>query len=77
MTSITITLSDELEAAVAERMVALGVASKEEYLLQLVEEDCAQAKLESILLERSEGPFITLDPDWQENVMKKLREARE
>jgi hypothetical protein len=74
MSTVTLALSDELETALAQRVEAVGAASTEEYLLQLVEEDCAQSELERILLERSEGPFIPLDPAWREKVMEKVRE---
>ena len=72
MSTVTIALPDELDAALAEAMKVQGAHSKEDFLLQLIEQHCAESKLESILLQRDGGPFIPLDPDWQEKVMAKV-----
>jgi hypothetical protein len=72
MSTVTLALPDELEAALSEAMEFDGAHSKEDFLLHLIEEHCAQSKLERILVERDAGPFIPLDPDWQEKVMKKV-----
>lgn len=68
MSTLTITLPDPLDATVAERMKASGARSKEEYLLSLVESDCAAGELERVLAERVDGPFAPLEPDWKERV---------
>jgi len=57
-----------LDAALRERMAAVGAHSKEEYLLALVEADCAASELERTLAERWDGPFAPLAPDWKEQV---------
>ena len=42
--------------------------SKEEYLVKLVESDCAAGALEAALLDRVDGPFEPLEPDWKTRV---------
>ena len=49
-------------------MKTSGARSKEEYLLSLVESDCAAGTLERVLTERMAGPFAPLEPDWKERV---------
>ncbi len=68
MSTITVAVPDRLDAALAERMKAVGARSKEEYLLGLVEADCAASELERILAERWGGPFEPLADDWQVRV---------
>jgi hypothetical protein len=68
MPTLTIHLPEPLDAALAERMKTSGARSKEEYLLSLVEFDCATGILESTLAERLAGPFAPLEPDWKERV---------
>jgi hypothetical protein len=68
MSTLTIELPDPLDAALTERLKASGASSKEEYLLGLVESDCAVGELERVLAERMAGPFETLEPDWKERV---------
>jgi len=68
MSTLTIAVPDELDAALAERVRISGAHSKEEYLLHLVESDCAEGELESVLRERIDGPFTSLEPDWKERV---------
>jgi hypothetical protein len=79
MSTVTIALRDELEPVVAQRLEALGAASKEEYLLQLVEDDCARAKIDAVLQERLKGPFVEFTPDdaWMERVWEKAMKLRE
>jgi hypothetical protein len=68
MSTITIAVPDPLDASLTERMNALGAHSKEEYLLALVEADCAASELERTLAERLAGPFMPLAGDWKEQV---------
>ena len=68
MSTVTITLPDPLDATLAERVKTSGARSKEEYLLSLVESDCAAGDLERVLAERIAGPFAPLEPDWKERV---------
>ena len=68
MSTLTIAVPDALDAALAERVKVSGARSKEEYLLRLVESDCAGGELESALTERMEGPFFPLEPDWKDRV---------
>ena len=68
MSTVTITLPDPLDATLAERVKNSGALSKEEYLLSLVESDCAAGELERVLAERMGGPFAPLEPDWKERV---------
>ena len=68
MSNITISLPDSLEATLVERMKSAGVLSREDYLIGLVESDCAAATLEAVLAERMEGPFEPLEPDWKDRV---------
>jgi hypothetical protein len=70
MTAITVVVPDELDAVLVERMQAFGIRSKEEYLLSLVEADCAANELERILDDRMKGPFAPLAPDWMEQVRR-------
>jgi hypothetical protein len=49
MSTLTIDLPDPLDAALTERLKASGANSKEEYLLRLVESDCAAGELEHVL----------------------------
>lgn len=68
MSTVTITLPDPLDATLAERVKNSGARSKEDYLLSLVESDCAAGELEHVLAERMGGPFAPLEPDWKECV---------
>ncbi len=68
MSTLTIDLPEALEASLAERVKSSGAHSKAEYLLGLVESDCAAATLERVLAERISGPFATLEPDWKNRV---------
>ena len=68
MSTITVAVPDPLDAAMAERMSATGACSKEEYLLGLLEADCAASELDRVLAERLTGPFAPLPLDWQEQV---------
>jgi hypothetical protein len=70
MSTLTIHLPEVLDATLAERVKSSGAASKEEYLLSLVESDCAADSLERVLAERLAGPFAPLEPDWKDNVRK-------
>ena len=70
MSTITVAVPDPLDAALAERMKAVGARSKEEYLLGLVEADCAASALERTLVDRSTGPFAPLPDDWMDQVRK-------
>ena len=65
MSTVTIALPDPLDAGRAERVKSSGARSKEEYLLGLVESDCAAGELERVLAERRGGPFAPLEPDWE------------
>lgn len=73
MSTVTLAFSDELQAAVAQRVRETGAASTQEYLLRLIEADCARGDLERILLERSKGPFTPLEPDWKEKVIQRAK----
>jgi len=68
MSTITVAVPDPLDAAMAERMKAVGARSKEEYLLSLVEADCAASDLEELLAQRAVGPFAPLPDDWKDKV---------
>lgn len=70
MQTVTIALPEPLAAALSARISAAGVPSKEEYLLSLVEADCAVSELEQTLAERWDGPFAPLPADWKEQVRK-------
>jgi hypothetical protein len=70
MSTITVAVPDPLDAALVERMKAVGARSKEEYLLSLVEADCAASELEQTLVQRMEGPFAPLPEDWMDQVRK-------
>jgi hypothetical protein len=70
MSTLTIDLPDPLIAALTERLKASDARSKEEYLLCLVESDCAAGELEDVLKERMRGPFAALEPDWRERVQR-------
>jgi hypothetical protein len=74
MSTVTIALTDELDAALRRTMEVDGAESKEDYLVQLVEERCAQAELDAILLKRLKGPFTPFEPDWKEKVRQRARE---
>ncbi len=78
MSTVTIALPGPLNAALLERMTAVGAGSKEEYLLALIESDCAASELERVLIDRLTGPFEPLEADWKADVRQsaaKLREA--
>lgn len=68
MSTVTIAVPDPLNAMLIERMNAVGARSKEEYLLALVESDCASSGLERTLAERMAGSFVPLPPGWKEQV---------
>lgn len=68
MSTLTIALPDVLDATLLERMKVFGARSKEEYLVRLVESDCAAHDLERVLAERLDGPFAELEPDWRDRV---------
>ena len=68
MSTVTIALPDPLDAVLLERMRAVGAHSKEEYLLALIESDCAASELEQVLVDRGAGPFEPLEADWKERV---------
>jgi hypothetical protein len=68
MSTLTIHLPELLDATLAERAKTSGASSKEEYLLSLVESDCAVGTLESVLTERSAGLFAPLEADWKDRV---------
>jgi hypothetical protein len=70
MSTITVAVPEPLDAALAERMKAVGAHSREEYLLSLLEADCAASELERTLTERSTGPFAPLPADWMDEVRK-------
>ena len=68
ISTITVAVPDPLDAALLERMKAVGAESREQYVLSLVEADCAASELERTLIERWDGPFAPLHSDWQEQV---------
>jgi hypothetical protein len=68
MSTVTIALPDPLDAALRERMTTVGAHSKEEYLVALIESDCAASELERVLVDRLAGPFEPLETDWKERV---------
>ncbi|HEY2893141.1 MAG TPA: hypothetical protein VGJ16_02975 [Pirellulales bacterium] len=76
MSTITVAVPEPLDAALVERMKAVGAISKEEYLLGLVEADCATSELEQTLEQRSAGPFAPLPSDWMDQVRKAAGEPR-
>lgn len=73
MSTITVAVPDPLDAAMGERIKAVGARSKEEYLLSLVEADCAASELEEVLAQRAAGPFGPLPADWKEQVRAAAR----
>lgn len=68
MSNETIALPDPLDPALRERVASVGARSKEEYLLALLESDCAASELERILVDRVAGLFEPLETDWKERV---------
>jgi len=68
VSKLTIHLPEPLDATLAERVKTSGARSKEEYLLSLVESDCAAGTLERLLAERMAGPFEPLETDWKVRV---------
>ena len=68
MSTLTVALPDDLDARLTERTRAAGMESKEEYLVKLVESDCAAGALEEVLLNRVDGPFELLETDWKARV---------
>ena len=68
VSTITVAVPDPLDAALVARMKAVGAQSKEEYLLGLLEADCAASELERTLEQRLAGPFAPLPSDWMEQV---------
>ena len=68
MSTLTIDLSEQLDNSLEERVKTSGARSKAEYLLGLVELDCAEATLESVLMARLGGQFAPLEPDWKDQV---------
>ena len=74
MSSLTISISDSLEAALDDRVKATGFGSKEQFILFLLEAECAPDGLEKVLVERSAGPFEPLEPDWKEKVRAAAQE---
>lgn len=68
MPTLTIALPDGLDAVLAERFKILGASSKEEYLLSLVESDCAAGDLENTLAARLAGPFAPLEAGGKDRV---------
>ena len=73
MSTITVAVPDPLDAAMGERIKAVGARSKEEYLLGLVEADCAASELEDVLEQRAAGPFAPLPADWKAQVRSAAR----
>jgi len=76
MSTVTIALPDPLDAALLERMTAVGARSKEEYLLALIESDCAASELERVLVDRLAGPFEPLEIDWKQRVRQSAPNPR-
>jgi hypothetical protein len=73
---ITIAVPGPLEASLIARMNAVGAHSKEEYLLGLLEADCAALELERTLAARLDGPFAPLNADWKDQV-RQAAQSRE
>ena len=73
MSTVTVAVPDPLDAAMTERIKTVGARSKEEYLLSLVEADCAASELESVLEQRVAGPFAPLPDDWKLQVRTAAR----
>lgn len=57
MSTVTIALPGPLDAALFERMTAVGAGSKEEYLLGLIESHCAASELERVLIDSAREAF--------------------
>jgi hypothetical protein len=77
MSTVTIALPAPLDAALLERMRAVGARSKEEYLLALIESDCAATELETVLTDRLAGPFEPLEADWKQRVRQAATGSRD
>jgi len=77
MPRLTIHLPETLNAWLQERVKHSGAPSKEVYLLNLLEADCALGGLEQVLGERMDGPFEVLEPDWKERVRNAASTAEE
>ncbi len=73
MSTITVAIPDPLDLTLSDRMNDTGARSKEEYLLGLIEADCAAGGLERVLAERLAGPFVPLPADWQDQVRQAAR----
>ena len=68
MATLTVALSDSLDAALTKRAKDSGAESKEEYLIALVEADCGAQELDRVLADRSSGPFAPLEQYWKGRV---------
>jgi hypothetical protein len=77
VSKITVAVPDLLAVAMNERMREVGALSQEDYLLSLVEADCATAQWEQLLAQRLAGPFLPLPADWKEQVRRASRERSE
>ena len=77
MSTVTIALPEPLDSALLERMRAVGAKSKEEYLLALIESDCAASELEGNLESRLAGPFQGLESYWKQRVRKSAADLRD
>jgi len=77
MSTLKIALPDDLDLALEERVKASGARSKEEYLLALVESDCAASDLEHVLAERLGGHFAPLEADWKQLVRDNAAKRRD
>ena len=68
MSVVTVSMPDTLAAQIETRLKAGGFRSKAEYLLALARADCEHTAVESVLEERSAGPFALLESDWKDRV---------
>ena len=68
MTQLLISVPDNLESSLHRRVAQAGFQSDEEYIVSLVQADCAAAELEAVLESRDAGPFEPLEADWKEKV---------
>jgi antitoxin ParD1/3/4 len=78
MTTMNISLPDEMKAFVEAQMARDGFASASEYLRALIREDQkrrARRELEAKLLEGLQGPSVVITPDDWDSIEREALEG--
>jgi antitoxin ParD1/3/4 len=78
MTTMNISLPDEMKAFVEAQMARDGFASASEYLRALIREDQkrrARRELEAKLLEGLQGPSVVMTPDDWDSIEREALEG--